>query len=98
MIDIMMDQIVLIREELRKKINEELEKLGSATEVIDIIREIDEIKKVLDDHKLRLLKLVEPEEIDDELYEELDKISKDLLKNPDKGLTAEDAIKELLSS
>jgi|GEM_PF-1373837 hypothetical protein len=94
----MMDQIVLIREELRKKINEELEKLGSATEVTDIIREIDEIKKVLDDHKLRLLKLVEPEEIDDELYEELDKISEELLKNPEKGLTAEDAIKELLSS
>jgi len=94
----MMDKFVLIREELRKKINEELEKLGSATEVIDIIREIDEIKKVLDDHKLRLLKLVEPEEIEDELYEKLDKISEDLLKNPDKGLTAEDAIKELLSS
>jgi len=94
----MMDQIVLIKEELRKKINEELEKLRSATEVTDIIREIDEIRKVLDDHKLRLLKLVEPEEIDDELYKELDRISEELLKNPEKGLTAEDAIKELLSS
>ncbi len=75
-----------------------MKRLESATEVTDIIRKIDEIKKVLDDHKVRLLKLVEHEEIDDELYEELDKISEELLKNPKKGLTAEDAIKELLSS
>ena len=37
------------------------------------------------------------EEIDDELYEELDKISKNLFENPEKGLSAEEAIKELLS-
>jgi len=82
----------------KEKIN--IEKLS--TEVIEVIKGIDEIKKVLDDLKLLLLKLciqqVKPEEIDDELYEELDNISEDLLKNPEKGLTAEDAIKELLSS
>jgi ribosomal protein L29 len=98
----MMDQIILIREELRKKINEELDKLESTTDVTDVIKEIDEIRKVLDDLKLRLLKLraqqLESEEIDDDLYEELDKISEDILKNPEKSLTAEDAVKELLSS
>jgi len=94
----MIDQIVLIREELKRKIKEELERLESAKEVTDIIRGINEIKKVLDNHKLKLLKLVEPEEIDDELYEELDKISEELLKNPEKGLTAEEAVRELLSS
>ena len=98
----MMDQIILIREELRKKINEELDKLESTTDVTDVIKEIDEIRKVLDDFKLRLLKLraqqLEPEEIDDNLYEELDKISEDVLKNPEKSLTAEDAVRELLSS
>jgi len=98
----MTDQIILIREELRKKINEELEKLESTTDVTDVIKEIDEIRRVLDDLKLRLLKLraqqLESEEIDDDLYEELDKISEDILKNPEKSLTAEDAVKELLSS
>jgi len=98
----MMDQIILIREELRKKINEELDKLESTTDVTDVIKEIDEIRKVLDDLKLRLLKLraqqLESEEIDDDLYEELDKISEDILKNPEKSLTAEDAVRELLSS
>ena len=83
-----MDQIILIREELRKKINEELEKLESTTDVTDVIKEIDEIRRVLDDLKLRLLKLraqqLESEEIDDDLYEELDKISEDILKNPEK--------------
>ena len=44
---------------------------------------------------VKLMK-IEPEEIDDELYEELDKISEELLKNPEKGLTGESAVKELL--
>ncbi len=51
----------------------------------------------LDDHNLGLLKLVEPERIDDELYEELDKIPEELLKNFEKGLTAEDAVREPLN-
>ena len=97
----MIDQIALVKEELKKKINEELEKLRFTTELTDIIKEINEIRGVLDDFKLKLLKLyaqqLEPEEIDDELYEELDKISKDLLENPEKGLSAEEAVKELLS-
>ena len=97
----MIDQIALVKEELKKKINEELEKLRSTTELTDIIKEINEIRGVLDDFKLKLLKLyaqqLEPEEIDDELYGELDKISKDLLENPEKGLSAEEAVKELLS-
>ena len=97
----MIDQIALVKEELKKKINEELEKLRFTTELTDIIKEINEIRGVLDDFKLKLLKLyaqqLEPEEIDDELYEELDKISKDLFENPEKGLSAEEAVKELLS-
>jgi len=97
----MSDQIAFVKEELKKKINEELEKLRSTTELTDIIKEINEIRGVLDDFKLKLLKLyaqqLEPEEIDDELYEELDKISKDLFENPEKGLSAEEAVKELLS-
>lgn len=97
----MIDQIALVKEELKKKINEELEKLRSTTELTDIIKEINEIRGVLDDFKLKLLKLyaqqLEPEEIDDELYEELDKISRDLFENPEKGLSAEEAVKELLS-
>ena len=97
----MIEQVEVIKEEIRRKINEELDKLSSVTEMTDIIKEIDEIKNVLDDLKLKLLKLyvqqLEPEEIDDKLYEELDRISKDALKNPEKCLSADEAIKELLS-
>lgn len=98
----MIKQVDVIREEIRRKINEELDKLSSVTEMADIIKEIDEIKNVLEDLKLKLLKLyvqqLEPEEIDDELYEDLDKISEESLKNPEKCLSADEAIKELLSS
>jgi len=98
----MIDRVALIREELKKKISEELERLESATDVSDIVKEIEEIKDTLEELKLKLLKLyvqqLEPEEIDDELYEELDEISEDILKNPEKGLSVEDAVKELLSS
>jgi len=98
----MIDHVALIREELKKKISEELERLESVTDVSDIIKEIEEIKDMLEDLKLKLLKLyvqqLEPEEIDDELYEELDEISEDILKNPEKGLSVKDAVKELLSS
>ena len=97
----MIEQVEVIREEIRRKINEELDKLSSVTEMTDIIKEINEIKNVLDDLKLKLLKLyvqqLEPEEIDDKLYEELDRISKDALKNSEKCLSADEAIKELLS-
>jgi len=82
----MIEQVDVIREELRRKINEELDKLNSAAEITDMIKEIDEIKNILEDLKLKLLKLyaqqLEPEEIDDELYEELDRLSEELLKNP----------------
>jgi hypothetical protein len=93
-----MVEVSLVKEELRRRISEELEKLESITELTDIVKEIDEIKGFLDDVKRKLLEMIEPEEIDDELYEELDKISEELLKNPEKGLTAESAVKELLSS
>jgi len=83
---LMIEQVDVIREELRRKINEELDKLNSAAEITDMIKEIDEIKNILEDLKLKLLKLyaqqLEPEEIDDELYEELDRLSEELLKNP----------------
>ncbi len=54
--------------------------------ITGIIKEIEEIKSTLDDLRLKLLKLyiqqLESEEIDDELYEELDKLAKEAFKNP----------------
>ncbi len=95
----MIEQVDVIREEIRRKINEELDKLSSVAKLTEIIKEIDEIKNVLDDLKLKQLKLyvqqLEAEEIDDELYEGLDRLSKDALKNPEKCLSADEAIKEL---
>ncbi len=68
--------------------------------ITSIVKEIDEIKSTLGDLRLKLLKLyiqqLESEEIDDELYEELDKLAKEAFKNPEKCLSADEAIRELL--
>ena len=56
--------------------------------------------ETLEEIKLKLIKIqaeqIECEHIEDSLDEELEKLSQDALKHPEKCLSADEAVKELL--
>ena len=64
-----------------------------------LLNDIKEMRKKLDEMERELLRIIaeseEPELIDDELYDELLRKAEEIKNHPEKGLTLEEAIKEL---
>ncbi|ACS33842.1 hypothetical protein [Thermococcus gammatolerans] len=67
--------------------------------VIRLLNDIREMRKKLDEIEQELLRLIaeseEPEIVNEELYEELLRKAEELGKNPEKGMSLEEALREL---
>ncbi len=67
--------------------------------VIRLLNDIREMRKKLDEIEQELLRLIaeseEPEIVNEELYEELLRKAEELRKNPEKGMSLEEALREL---
>ncbi len=67
--------------------------------VIRLLNDIREMRKKLDEIEQELLRLIaeseEPEIVNEELYEELLRKAEELKKNPEKGMSLEEALREL---
>ncbi|EEB73357.2 conserved hypothetical protein [Thermococcus sp. AM4] len=67
--------------------------------VIRLLNDIREMRKKLDEIEEELLRLIaeseEPEIVNEELYEELLRKAEELRKNPEKGMSLEEALREL---